>query len=101
MRYIYTQRYIYAYEVYLHLQGKSTTTGYIYIHLRYSATPSWKSLQMRPQTVQKYDASTNISDVLVKYILTPYNRIQFPSSIEVKSRIRIRIKMALIRNTGL
>jgi hypothetical protein len=53
-RFLGTTRYGYTYEVWLHLRGTTTYTAL-----------SWNSLQVRTQTVRKYKASTNTSDVRV------------------------------------
>jgi hypothetical protein len=61
-------RYIYTYKA----RSTSTFTRYVYtdevhLHLRYTGTPSWSSLQIRSQMVpvRKYDANTN--DVPERY----------------------------------
>jgi hypothetical protein len=60
---------------------------------------SWNSLQTRPQTVRKYDAHTDTSDVQNctgyddRDFLTSKIRIWIQSGIKVTSRILIRIKM--------
>jgi hypothetical protein len=91
IRYIYitVMRYINTYKVHIHLQGTPNLRGHLYLQgiattTRYSytyeaqlhlcgnttpmedipCTPSWNSLQLWCQTVQKYNTSTNKSDVL-------------------------------------
>jgi hypothetical protein len=80
-----------TYEVQLHLQSTATPIRYNYtkdvlLHLRgtgyilYTSTHSWSYLQIRPQTIRKYDVSTNTSAEL----LNLYSMIRIQSCIKCK-----------------